>query len=139
MLLTSQEFKLIRPLQWTTREFGGRLYNTIIDETETALFWYDFIRFVFAPKFKNQWGVVNIANFDQTQPVLLTDQLELKLPNLFELAVYYADNKKAPFYFALKGIRQIYVMIIGLIALLVILIISLIRKSSASTNELQII
>lgn len=135
MFLTRDEFKLIRPLQWTTREFGGRLYNTIINETETALFWYDFVRKVFAPRFARQWGVVNIANFDQTQPVLMTDALELKLPELLELAIYYTDNERAPFRFALRGIKQQYVLIVGLLALLILLTMALMRDKNVAAND----
>lgn len=135
MFLTNDEFKRIRTLQWHTREFGGRLYNTITNETETALFWYDFIRYVFAPRFNSQWGVTNIANFDQTQPVLMTDSLELKLPDLLELTVYYSENKRSPFRFVLRGVKQTYALVVGILVTLTLLIVALFRGKRQAESD----
>lgn len=93
MYLTREEFAKIRPLQWTTRQYLDTLYNTTSTETDTALFWYDFLRYVLAPKYKRQWAIVSLQRFDQTQPVLLTNDLRLKLPSSLETIVYYADFK----------------------------------------------
>lgn len=101
MILKKEEFKQIRPLEWTVREYGGVMYNTLADETDTRLFWYDFMRLVFAPKFSRQWGVTQVPSFDQTQPVLMDDNLGLRLPTELETAAYYADNTTLPMLFTL--------------------------------------
>lgn len=96
MRLTGQEFARIRPLQWVLREYGGVAYNSPADQTSTRLFWLDFMRYVFAPKYAAQRGVTSINRFDTTQPVLLSDDLNLKLPTMLETAMYFANNQTLP-------------------------------------------
>ncbi|AYP97972.1 Ac68-like protein [Mauternbach virus] len=92
MKLTEHEFKLIRPLQWALVNHGSKVYNTTANATQTHLFWLDFMRLIFAPKFKKQHGITRVDNFDVTQPVLLTDDLELRLPTQIETICYFANN-----------------------------------------------
>lgn len=96
MRLTGQEFARIRPLQWVLREYGGAVYNSPADQTSTRLFWLDFMRNVFAPKYAAQHGVTFINEFDTTQPVMLSDDLKLKLPTTLETAMYFANNQTLP-------------------------------------------
>lgn len=122
MKLTSEEFKRIRPLQWSLKSFGKHVYNTTINQTETQLFWLDFMRLIFAPKFKTQFGIPSMENFDITQPVMITDDLELQLPTLVETAMYFANNKTLPMQFAVD-IDQLF-SVIGSIFLIIALIIA---------------
>jgi len=92
MKLSEHEFNLIRPLQWTLVNHGAKVYNTTANPTQTRLFWFDFMRLIFAPKFKKQYGITRVDNFDSTQPVLLTDDLELRLPTQIETICYFANN-----------------------------------------------
>lgn len=92
MRLALDEFKRIRPLLWSVRQIGDNVYNTVIGETATRLFWLDFVRLVFAPKFRAQRAIARVDNFDVTQPVLLTDDLRLIVPRDIETVAYYADN-----------------------------------------------
>lgn len=94
MFLTKTQFESIRQVSWKLQDFGDKTYYTTVSETDTYLFWFDFMRLVFAPKFKNQQGVSYIPNFDTSQPVLLTPDFELKLPTLIESAIYYAENQQ---------------------------------------------
>lgn len=121
MKLTLEEFRRIRPVQWCLRDFGKHVYNTTINQTETKLFWLDFLSLVFAPKFKSQYGVPVISEFDITQPVLLSDDLELKLPTQMETAMYFANNTTTPIKFSVN-ISQLTVTIIAIIIIIVLII-----------------
>lgn len=121
MKLTLEEFKRIRPIQWCLRNYGKHVYNTSINQTETKLFWLDFIRLVFAPKFKQQFGITELSDFDITQPILLTDDLELTLPTQIETAMYFANNKTPPIQFKIN-INQLLTMIATIIIFVVIII-----------------
>lgn len=114
MFLTRNEFDRIRPLQWSLKNYGNEIYHTILDKTEIQLFWLDFMRLIFAPKYKNQNGVVNIENFDLTQPVLMSDEMELILPTDVNMAMYYANNTTLPMNFSIN-ISQLTVMIASLV------------------------
>ncbi|KAG8362560.1 pif-6 [Fopius arisanus] len=129
MRLTPEEFKKIRTLHWTVREVGDKLYNTTSNETDTALFWFDFMRNIFAVKFAQQSGVQLITDFDQTQPVLLSDDLQLHLPPQLETAMYYCHNKTLPFIFSIN-ITHTNVFIMGMAILTIILIIDISAKPS---------
>lgn len=131
MFLTKSEFDKIRPLQWCLKDFGGKLYNTTLSKTETELFWIDFMRHVFAPKFKQQFGVQSIPNFDQTQPVILTNDLELKLPDLLETAMYYGNNQTLPFSFSID-ISHTFVFVVAMIIMFLLLIVAYLVKPSKS-------
>ncbi|AUQ44018.1 putative Ac68-like protein [Esparto virus] len=122
MKLTLDEFNLIRPLQWTLVNYGNKVYNTTVDQIETQLFWLDFIRLIFAPKYKLQVGITSISNFDQTQPVLLTDDLELFLPTQLETAMYFANNQKSPPMRYALNINQLIILIIGIILMIILFI-----------------
>ncbi|ATY70253.1 Ac68-like protein [Tomelloso virus] len=121
MKLTLEEFNRIRSVQWRMINYGKKVYNTTINQTETKLFWLDFMSLVFAPKFKTQYGVPSIAEFDITQPVLLTDDLELQLPTQIETAMYFANNTSIPIEFSAK-IKQLIVVIVGVIVIILIVV-----------------
>lgn len=123
MKLTIEEFNRIRPLQWHLKNYANRTYNTIVSQTETQLFWLDFMRLIFAPKFKNQYGITEISSFDQTQAVLLTDDLNLVLPVDIETAMYFANNKTLPFNFSLK-ISKTVVMIVGILLICILIVLN---------------
>lgn len=123
MKLTLEEFNRIRPLQWHLKNYANKVYNTTINQTDTQLFWLDFMRFVFAPKFKSQYGITEITAFDQTQPVLVTDDLELVLPTDIETAMYYANNKTRPFKFSLN-ISKTIAMIVGILLIVVLVVLN---------------
>ena len=96
MKLTNEEFHRIRPLEWVIRSYGSgeKSYNSPVDTNETRLFWLDFFRNVFRSKFASQSGITNISDFDLTQPVLLSDDLELRLPSALETVAYFAAVKE---------------------------------------------
>lgn len=138
MKLTRAEFAKIRPLQWQLKYVGDMVYNTPASDVETELFWLDFMRLVFAPKYKLQNGVTDIRNFNQTQPVLITDSLELILPTQLESAMYYANNTTTPFRMQLP-FRQLPVLIVAIIVLFIIVVVDFWRlnykKTTASSNN----
>lgn len=122
MKLSLEEFNRIRPVQWHLINYGKRVYNTTINQTETQLFWLDFMSLVFAPKFKAQHGIPLIADFDITQHVLITDDLTLVLPTPLETAMYFANNLDgAPVEFAIN-IKQLTVLIISILAIVAVLV-----------------
>lgn len=133
MYLTAEEFAKIRPIEWVAKDIGGRLVNTPTNQTFTQLFWMDFVRYVFAPKFKRQSGVTSIASFDPTSPVLLSDELELQLPTPMETAMYYTDNAiGAPMKFAFP-FSQLTALLVALLVLFAILLASLFVTPSTSS------
>lgn len=89
MRLTLEEFSKIRELLWINKEFDGKFVYTLSDLTSTRLFWIDFVRHVFAPKFAGQDGVSKIENFDITSPVYIDESMDLKLPSILESAMYF--------------------------------------------------
>lgn len=96
--------------------------NTPANQTFTQLFWLDFLRYVFAPKFRRQVGITSITTFDITSPVLMSDTLDLQLPTPLETVVYYAENmEKPPIAFRIN-VPQILPFVVACIALLVILV-----------------
>lgn len=117
MQLTLEEFIRIRPLHWHTRVYGGKTYNTPVDEIQTQLFWIDFLRLVFAPKFKSQNGVQQINNFDYTMPVLITDDRRLVLPTQMETAMYFANNQTLPMKFSIP-IKQITILVLAIVIII---------------------
>lgn len=133
MRMTSEEFARIRPLQWVLRDYGGVAYNSPVDRTSTRLFWLDFIRCVFAPKYKAQRGVTSIHTaFDTSQPVMLSDGLDLKLPTMMETAAYFADNQTLPSpVFVLNRVTRV-----GALAVTVVLflLMALVRQVLLSTR-----
>lgn len=134
MFLTRDEFNRIRPLQWTIQNYGNTVYNTINGRTETQLFWLDFMRLVFAPKYTLQNGIITIDNFDQTQPVLLTDDLELILPNDIDLAMYYANNTTLPMKFIIN-IPKLIVLVMVLLTFIILIVLNV--KFDGGDKSLQ--
>lgn len=135
MRLTLEEFKRIRPLRWSLRSFGDKVYNTTINQTDTQLFWLDFMRLVFAPKFKKQYGVTNIASFDQTQPVLLSDDLELRLPTQLETAMYFANNDSVPMKFAFN-ISQMTIAIVAVLIIVLLIICNILFEKRLNSRNI---
>lgn len=137
MRLTKEEFKRIRPIEWVVRDVGGQMYNVPINQTFTKLFWLDFMRNVFAPKFKQQNGITAIATFDLERMVMLTDDLELELPTPLETAMYYANNAdKLPINFMIP-VLQIVPFALALMMLCVLLVVAIfVRPRDNSTYRL---
>lgn len=128
MRLSKAEFAKIRPIEWVVRDFGGRMMNTPANQTFTRLFWLDFLRYVFAPKFKRQLGVTKIASFDASSPVIMSDSLDLQLPTPLETAIYYAENAdKPPIEFSVN-VTQTIPMIIAIVLLLGIVLVAIFLK-----------
>lgn len=120
MQLTREEFNRIRQLQWKLQYQGNKVYNTTVTVTDAQLFWLDFMRLVFAPKFKKQNGVATINTFDQTQPVLLTDDLQLVLPTNLETAMYFANNTTLPMKFTVN-LSQRTTLVVSVILILILI------------------
>lgn len=138
MKLSEEEFNRIRPLQWSLHSTVDKVYNTTTTPIETQLFWFDFLRLIFAPKFKAQSGITKITNFDATQPVLLSDDLELLLPSQMETAMYFADNmKKPPIKFSIN-ITKIIILVVTITIIFIILGIDIIWGNDLfnQSNEL---
>lgn len=136
MFLTRDEFERIRPLQWTLQNYGNKVYNTIGSRTETQLFWLDFMRLVFAPKYRKQYGIMTIQNFDKTQPVLLSDDLELIVPADIEMAMYYANNTTLPMNFVINT-SQLVAMIVAFVAIAILIIWNFIWTRNQTTAVLS--
>lgn len=117
MLLTKSQFGSIRTINWKLQSFADKTYYTAVNEIDTYLFWFDFMRNVFAPKFKSQQSVAFIAAFDMTQPVLLSPDFELKLPSLIESAIYYAENQKPSLPFSVPMSKKIIFALAELVLL----------------------
>lgn len=127
MKLTLDEFNSIRPLQWTLKNIGINTYYTLINQTETQLFWLDFIKNIFASKFQRQQGITNISTFDITQPVLIDDDLNIILPTQLETVCYLANNQKPlPVTFTLP-VSQLLILIVAGLVYVLVLILSIIK------------
>lgn len=125
MRLTPEEFNRIRPVQWSLKNYGYKVFNTTINQTETKLFWLDFMRLVFAPKFKKQNGITEISIFDLTQPVLITDDLDLLLPTNLETAMYYANNTTLPMKF-MVNISKTFILILSIVMIFILIALNII-------------
>lgn len=128
MKLTKTDFNKIRPLQWTLKEYGNQMYNTLVDIDETRLFWLDFIAHVFAPKFKNQHTITNIYNFDLEQPVLLTDSLDIVLPDELATVMYFSENTDNAKIFTLNFVTVKLVVIISLLVYAILTVFMIVKK-----------
>lgn len=136
MRLTARELALLRPFDWTIVHVGDRVYNSVVSEKQTRLFWLDFVRLVLVPKFRKQRGVTRLANMDLTQPVLLTDDLHLVVPDAIESIAYYADNMDSPpMRFALEA-SSIAFTAIGCVVLLAVAVAALF-SSKRTTDRLS--
>lgn len=134
MRLTGQEFARIRPLQWVLREYGGVAYNSLADQTSTRLFWLDFMRNVFAPKYAAQRGVTSINEFDTTQPVMLSDDMNLKLPTMLETAMYFANNQTLPAQtFVFERLNRTAVLTLAVVVFVALALLHYYFSSSTST------
>lgn len=139
MRLTVSEFNKIRPLHWKVQQIGNDVYYTVSNKTETQLFWMDFMRHVFAPKFKKQNGINTIYNFDQRQAVLITSDLELKLNDpVMEQVAYNAENLTLPFKFSFP-IPQMVVMIVSIIIIIITVIANTMFENSFRFSQTYVI
>lgn len=138
MRLTSEEFARIRELQWVLREYGGVVYNTPVDRTSTNLFWLDFMRNVFAPKYAAQRGITRISTvYDTNQPVMLTDELDLKLPTMLETAVYFANNQTLPSpVFVMNRVTRFGALAVAVVIFVLIALVHLVVTESARVGLL---
>lgn len=137
MKLQKEDLNLIRKLDWSITDYGNKTYNTVSTASQTKLFWIDFLTLVFAPKFASQKGITNISTFDNTQPVLLTDDLELVVPTPLETAWYFAINQyEAPKTFNLKGVDYFTTFIITTIILVLLLLFNIFysKKNKETLN-----
>lgn len=128
MLLTTEEFFRIRPLTWKSTVVGGRIYHTTADAIDTRLFWLDFLRLVFTPKYRWQDGITKMSEFDIDRQVLLTDSLELMLPTEAETAMYYASNPTPPVVFEFSHISQTVVLYVALSIIAMIVLASFVLR-----------
>lgn len=129
MILTKEEFKLLRPFNWTYRTYNSKIYNTIIGETQTRLFWLDFYRLIFAPKYAKQSGITSINDVDLTKPVLLSNELELIVSPELDAVAYFVDNADSPPIKFSTGLTQMPVLIVACVLLFILLIVTLIFSS----------
>lgn len=106
--------------------------NTPANQTFTQLFWLDFMRYVFVPKFKRQNGVKRIASFDTSAPVVMSDSLDLTLPTPLETAIYYAENVNRPPIEFQINLNQIYALIMGVVLLIGLLVLAMLVKPNDS-------
>lgn len=122
MFLTQFEFNnKIRKFKWHIKEIGNKNYYTLHGETDTHLFWYDFMKNIFAEKFKNQQAITNISVFDITQPVFITKDFELLLPSELETINYFSqNNKSSPFDKFILNISHLTIIILILLSFAVI-------------------
>lgn len=125
---------MIRPLDWELRELNGVVYYTLSSDTQTRLFWYDFVRCVFAPRFAKQQAFPRLLNFDQAQPVLITDQLEIRLPPAMETVVYYAENRTPPARFEIP-VSQNMVLGVAVVAVALICGLALVGNAAARAKR----
>lgn len=119
MKLSAAEFELIRPVQWSLIPYANKSYYSVNNELDRRLFWNDFMKFVFAPKFAKQ-NIINVINeFDNTQSVLFDpDTGEIKLPPSLEV-VNHATKIKSfePLQFP---ITTQFVLVIAIIVYLIL-------------------
>ena len=132
MKLSKADFAKIRPIEWIVKDVGGKLMNTPINQTFNQLFWLDFLRYVFAPRFKQQSGVNSVSSFDITMPVLITETMDLQLPTILETAIYYYENGERPPIEFKININQTLTMVIAILVLLCVLIFGCFVKPSNS-------
>lgn len=142
MRLTAEDLNKIRPLQWVIRDVvgSGKPYYTVVGGTSTRLFWVDFLRNVFAPRFAKQLGVTRIGSFDFNTPVMLGFDMNLRLPSLMETAMHYADNLEVRT-FQWKSPSSFTTLIIAIVSLLVLLLLSNIKgaeESDAISNRMML-
>lgn len=124
MILTLEEFKKIRKLNWYTTKINNKLYNTT---NQSELFWLDFVKNVFLPYYKKQNAVLKINDFKLTDPVYITDGLELLLPTPLESAVYYAKSESGLLQFSFD-MPQILIVFISILVYIISIILVYIKN-----------
>lgn len=139
MKLTKSEFKCIRStLTWSKQQYGNEIYNV---PDSPNLFWIDFMRNIFVFYFRKQQAVTRLMDFDVGQPVLLTDNLELRLPKEMERVVYIAKNQYTPSCLIQSSISQFLVAILAILTYLFLIVWHIykygIRKKSETIVETQ--
>lgn len=136
MHLSREEFERIRPLHWSLRTINNRAWYTLTSVVETQLFWLDFVRLVFAPRFAQQETVQEIGAFDQRQPVLLSENLELVLPADMESATFYESNRdSSPVFCKLSSCGMNIWLIVAIIVMLMIIFLSMVRRNEPRSVE----
>lgn len=136
MHLSREEFKRIRPLHWSLRTINNRAWYTLSSTVETQLFWLDFIRLVFAPRFAQQETVQEIGDFDQRQPVLLSENLELVLPADMESATFYESNRgSSPIFCKLSNCGMNLWLIVAIVVMLMIIFLSMVWRNEPRVVE----
>lgn len=118
MKLTIEEFKQIRTLPWAPTLVKEKKAYILTDETSCSLFWYDFIK-LNQEKLTKQKIVTNIANFDQTQSVLLYADGTLYLPPEIELAIFSGQYSE-PFLFKIPIKTSILIVLYTIITICLI-------------------
>lgn len=113
MQLTVEEFHRIRKdLKWWQQQFGDEWYFVT---NKPELFWISFIPKVFLHYFKKQQTVTRLTNFDIHQPVLLTNKLQLKLPQEMERIINIAKTQDGPSFRISLPVSQYTVLVVALI------------------------
>lgn len=109
MKLTLEQFKKIRSdLHWsltTGSEGSDEIYYTLNSKSDTMLFWYDFMRFIFIDDvLKKQNVIQRITTFSQNTKVLLEkNTMNLILPlSIMEAAVHFASTSQMKPAFLIK-------------------------------------
>lgn len=133
MKLTKKEFEQIRPLMWYKQQFGYEVYNT----TDTPqMFWFDFMKNVFAKYFKQQKAITQLSNIDVTQPVLMKNDLTLKLPLIMETVVYYAKNQQDLNVKCIINLSQKFILLFSLIIFVLLVFIKSYTKHSNAIKSI---
>lgn len=139
MKLSLAEFKKIRTLHWRMQAIGDKVYYTVSTQIETQLFWYDFIRYIFVPRFKKQNMINTISNFDQSQSVYITSDLELQLADpVMNLIFYYEENRTLPFKFFFP-ISQFIVLVIGITIIIITMLTNVLFDTNLHFSQTYII
>lgn len=130
MYLTEEEFKRIRgPFDYTIREINGVVYKTLTNIESIHLFWLDFLKYIFAPKYKRQDAIIDIPSFDLSYPVLITKDQNLLLPPILETAMHFSNNRNSQSPFILNHCRILVVFIISIFILIGLLSVSIISSN----------
>lgn len=136
MHLSREEFEQIRPLHWSLRTINNRAWYTLTSPVETELFWLDFVRLVFAPRFAKQDTVQEISEIDQRQPVLLSENLELVLPADMESAAFYESNRgSSPIFCKLTSCGMNIWLIVAIVVMFMIIFLSMVRRNEPRSVE----
>lgn len=133
MIMSIEEFKRIRPVKWSLKTIGYKTYQTVNNQTDTQLFWIDFLRLVFIQKFRAQKGLTELQNIDITQPILIDPEtLDIQLPDQMETVAYFANNQEPLKVLFNVNIPQIITLIVSIILFILLGILHYKRPSAYS-------